>query len=162
MNEAGNFVAHSSKLKEGQLAPYFEGKSDEGILIKLTDFKQKKLLVYFYPKDSTPACTAEACSLRDAYAELKKKGVSILGVSADSEKSHQRFKQKNGLPFPLLVDSDLKIAKTFDVWGQKRLYGRIYEGLVRTSFLIDEKGLIQSIIHKVDTKNHAQQILALI
>jgi len=162
VKKAGKFIAHSSKLKEGQLAPYFEGKNANGELIKLTDFKNKKLLLYFYPKDSTPACTAEACSLRDGFTELRKKGVSVLGVSADSEKSHLKFALKNELPFSLLADTEREILKTYDVWGEKQLYGKVYEGIVRTSFLIDEKGLILNVIRIVDTKNHAQQVLALI
>ena len=162
VTEPGKFVAHTTKLKEGQDAPYFEGKNEKGELIKLTDFKQQKLLLYFYPKDSTPTCTDEACSLRDDFSELSKAGISVLGVSADTEKSHLKFSKKYGLPFSLIADTELQMIQAYDVWGQKMLFGRIYDGLVRTSFLIDENGLIRNIIRAVDSKAHAQQILSLI
>lgn len=162
MTEAGKFIAHSTKLKKGDIAPFFEGKNEKGELIKLSDFKNKNLLLFFYPKDNTPACTAEACSLRDHFTELKKAKVAVIGISADTEKSHAKFSLKNELPYSLIADTDREIIKNYDVWGQKMLYGRVYEGLVRTSFLINGEGIITDIIRTVDTKGHAQQILALI
>jgi len=150
-----------TELKEGQKAPFFEGTDQSGNIIKLDDFKGKKLLLYFYPKDDTPGCTNEACNLRDNYKDLLAKGFSIVGVSPDSEKSHQKFAGKYDLPFPLIADPDKKIIKDYGVWGEKKLYGKTSMGLLRTTFIISEEGIIEKIIKKVDTKNHSLQIYKL-
>lgn len=146
-------------LKEGDKAPAFEGKDQNGNLVRLSDFAGKKLIVYFYPKDDTPGCTAEACSLRDSYAELTAKGFAVVGVSTDSEKSHQKFIEKYNLPFTLISDPDRKVIEAFGVWGKKKFMGKEYDGIHRETFVIDENGIIQKVITKVDTKNHATQIL---
>ena len=148
-----------TKLKVGDKAPEFTGIDQDGKNISLTDFNGQKLILYFYPKDDTTGCTAEACNLRDNYDDLLKKGYVILGVSADDEASHKKFIAKYVLPFPLLADKDKKIIGLYDVWGEKNLYGKISMGILRTTFIIDEKGIIVEIISKVDTKNHTQQIL---
>ena len=148
-----------NKLSIGSQAPEFIGKDQDGNSIKLSDYKGKKLILYFYPKDNTTGCTAEACSLRDAYPDFMEKGYEVLGVSPDSEKTHQNFIGKYNLQFRLLADTDHKIAETYGVWGEKKMYGRSYMGIIRTTFVIDENGVIQQIITKVDTKNHANQIL---
>ncbi len=148
-----------TKLKEGDKAPAFRGKNENGKDISLDDFKGKKLILYFYPKDSTPTCTVEACNLRDNFAPLKEKGFEILGVSPDSAKRHQNFIRKHNLPFPLLVDENLSILKAYGVWGQKKMFGRAYDGVLRTTFVIDENGIIEKVIPKVEAKRHAQQIL---
>lgn len=147
-------------LKVGDKAPYFEGKDENGNIVKLTDFAGKKLVLYFYPKDSTPGCTAEACSLRDNYQILVKDGYSIIGVSKDSEKSHQKFIEKYNLPFPLIADTDTKILQDYECWGLKKFMGREYMGAIRKTFIIDPNGIITNIFDKVDTKEHAKQILA--
>lgn len=146
-------------LKEGDKAPAFEGKDQNGNLVRLSDFAGKKLIVYFYPKDDTPGCTAEACSLRDSYAELTAKGFAVVGVSTDSEKSHQKFIEKYNLPFTLISDPDRKVIEAFGVWGKKKFMGKEYDGIHRETFVIDENGIILKVITKVDTKNHATQIL---
>jgi thioredoxin-dependent peroxiredoxin len=146
-------------LKEGDKAPVFSGKDQNGNLISLNDFKGKKVVLFFYPKDNTPGCTAEACNLRDNYAELTKQGYEVIGVSADSEKSHEKFISKFNLPFPLIADTDKKIINDFGVWGPKKFMGREYDGIHRTTFVIDEKGIIERIINKVKTKDHTAQIL---
>jgi len=146
-------------LKVGSKAPAFKGKDQDGNSISLSDFKGKKLIVFFYPKDNTPGCTAEACSLRDNYALLQKNGFELLGISVDDEKSHQKFITKHSLPFPLLADSDQKVVNAYGVWVEKSMYGRTYMGTARKTFIIDETGKISSIIEKVDTKDHANQIL---
>jgi peroxiredoxin Q/BCP len=148
-----------TKLKVGDKAPEFNGIDQDGKLISLKDFKGRKLILYFYPKDDTPGCTAEACNLRDNYEDLLKKGFAIIGVSADNESSHKNFIAKYVLPFPLLADKDKKIIGIYDVWGEKNLYGKISMGILRTTFVINENGIIEEIITKVDTKNHTQQIL---
>lgn len=150
---------HITSLKVGAKAPDFKGKDQNGKLISLKDFKGKKLVLYFYPKDSTPGCTAESCNLRDNYPALLKKGYAIVGVSADNEKKHQKFIEKYSLPFPLLADVDKEVIKAYDVWGKKRFMGKVYDGIIRTTFVIDEKGIIEKIIIDVDTKNHTEQIL---
>lgn len=150
---------HQTSLQVGEKAPFFKVKDQDGKIISLDDFKGKKLVLFFYPKDDTPGCTAEACNLRDNYSELKKKGYSILGISANDEKSHQKFIKKHSLPFPLLADTDKKMCNDYEVWGEKSMYGKIFEGVVRTTFVIDEKGKIEKLITKVDTENHTQQIL---
>jgi len=146
-------------LKEGMKAPEFEGKDQNGKLVRLSDFRGKKLVLYFYPKDNTPGCTAEACNLRDNYNELIKKGFAILGVSPDPEKSHKNFAEKHALPFPLIADTDKKILQLYGAYGEKKMYGKTVKGVIRTTFIINEQGIIEKIIRKVDTKNHAQQIL---
>jgi peroxiredoxin Q/BCP len=151
---------HITGLKKGDKAPDFKGVDQNGENISLKDFKGKKLIIFFYPQDNTPTCTNEACNLRDNFSALKKKGFAIIGVSPDDEKKHQKFIQKFDLPFPLIADVDLKMIKAYDVWGTKKFMGRIYDGLVRTTFVIDEKGKIELVITKVDSKNHSEQILA--
>lgn len=146
-------------LKVGSKAPAFKGKDQDGNSISLSDFKGKKLIVFFYPKDNTPGCTAEACSLRDNYALLQKNGFELLGISVDDEKSHQKFITKHSLPFPLLADTDQKVVNAFGVWVEKSMYGRTYMGTARKTFIIDEEGKISNIIEKVNTKDHATQIL---
>ena len=149
-------------LKVGDAAPAFEAVNEKGEKVKLADFKGKKLALFFYPADNTPGCTAEACSLRDYYAELKQKGVEVLGVSPDSEKKHQGFIKKYNFPFSLLADTDLTILNDYGVWGLKKFMGREFDGVHRTTFLIDENGNIEQIIEKVDTANHAAQLLGLV
>ena len=150
-----------AELKEGMKAPYFEGKDQEGRLVKLTDFAGKKLVLYFYPKDNTPGCTAEACNLRDNHEDLIRKGFAVVGVSMDSEKSHRSFAEKYSLPFPLIADTERKILEDYGVYRAKKMYGKSFLGIVRSTFLIDEKGMIEKIISKVDTKNHSEQIFKL-
>lgn len=161
MKEAGSFVAHKTGLTKGTKAPYFEAKDQHGKRVCLNDFQEKSLILYFYPKDNTPACTATACSLRDNYKMLISRGYAVVGISADSEKSHNKFAQKYTLPFPILADTEMKIINDYDVWGTKMLFGRIYDGIVRTTFIIDGEGVIKQIINEVDTKQHAEQILSL-
>jgi peroxiredoxin Q/BCP len=149
------------QLKEGSKAPIFEGIDQDGKIIKLTDYIGKKVILYFYPKDNTPGCTAEACNLRDNYDSLIKKGFIVIGVSPDSEKSHKGFAGKYSLPFPLLADTSQKIMNDYGVWGEKKMYGKSYMGVLRTTFIIDEKGILEKIIQKVDTAGHTEQIFKL-
>jgi len=149
-----------TSLKIGDKAPQFEAKDQEGNTVKLTDYAGKKLVLFFYPKASTPGCTAEACDLRDNYQSFLAKGYDVLGVSADSEKKQQNFINKNELPFPLLADEDKAVIEAFNVWGPKKFMGKEYDGIHRTTFVIDEKGIIEDIILKVKTKAHALQILS--
>ncbi len=146
-------------LKVGDKAPNFETKDNQGIIRKLDDYSGKKLVVFFYPKASTPGCTAEACNLRDHYQTFQSKGYEILGVSADSEKRQQNFVQKHQLPFPLLADENRNVINGFGVWGPKKFMGREYDGIHRTTFVIDGNGIIENVISKVKTKDHASQIL---
>ncbi|MFD0975487.1 thioredoxin-dependent thiol peroxidase [Salinimicrobium gaetbulicola] len=146
-------------LKEGDNAPQFSAKDQDGKIHKLEDYKGKKLVVFFYPKASTPGCTAEACNLRDNWEQFKAQGYEILGVSADSEKRQQNFKNKYELPFPLLADEDKEVINAFGVWGPKKFMGKEYDGIHRTTFVIDENGKISEVISKVKTKDHAAQIL---
>lgn len=146
-------------LAKGTKAPYFEGKDENGNTVKLTDFTGKKLVLYFYPKDSTPGCTAEACDLRDNYERFLALGYNVIGVSRDSAASHQKFIAKHSLPFHLIADTDLTILKAYEAWGEKKMYGKVTEGTLRTTYVIDENGLIVDAINKVDTKNHTAQIL---
>ncbi len=146
-------------LKEGDKAPDFELKDQNGKLHRLADYRGKTVVVYFYPKDDTPGCTKEACSIRDNWAELKKRGIVVLGVSGDNEESHAAFAKKYNLPFPLLADTDRKVINAFGTWGEKSLYGKIMQGILRTTFIIDGTGTIVKVIGKVDTANHAQQII---
>ncbi|MDF2159350.1 thioredoxin-dependent thiol peroxidase [Algoriphagus sp. CAU 1675] len=146
-------------LEVGQKAPDFEAKNEKGELIKLSDYRGKKVILYFYPKDSTPGCTAQACNLRDNYDALQKAGYVVLGISSDSEKSHQKFIDKQALPFSLIADTDLKVHEAYGTWVEKSMYGRKYMGTARTTFVIDEEGTIEEIIDKVKTKEHTAQIL---
>jgi peroxiredoxin Q/BCP len=151
---------HMTHLKAGDKAPHFEGKDQDGNKISLTDFLGSKLVLYFYPKDDTAGCSAESCNLRDNYSLLKQQGYKILGVSADDEKSHQKFIKKYSLPFPLIADVDKKIINDYGIWGMKSMFGKEFEGIVRTTFIIDEKGIIEKVITQVDNANHTEQILA--
>jgi len=148
-----------SKPKQGDKAPAINAVDQNGNEISLEQFKGKKVVLYFYPKDDTPGCTAEACNLRDNYSELKKQGYQIIGVSADSDISHKKFIEKFNLPFPLIPDTDKRIIKDYGVWGPKKFMGRSFEGILRTTFIIDEKGIIENIITNVETKNHTDQII---
>lgn len=146
-------------LKVGDIAPDFAVNDQSGRQVKLSDFKGKKVVLYFYPKDNTPGCTAEACNLRDNYQALMKAGYVVLGVSKDDEKSHQKFIDKFELPFPLLADTEKDIHEKYGTWVEKSMYGRKYMGSARVTFLIDENGKIEEIIEKVKTKDHTAQIL---
>lgn len=146
-------------LKIGDQAPYFEGTDQNGEIIRLSDLKGRKLVLYFYPKDSTPGCTAEACDLRDNYHRFIEQGYAVVGVSRDSQASHQRFIAKYSLPFPLVSDPDTIILKLYDAWGEKKNYGKVSMGTLRKTYIIDENGIITDIVSKVDTKNHTAQIL---
>lgn len=147
------------KLQVGDKAPEFTTKDQDGNDVSLSDFKGKKVVLYFYPNDMTPGCTAEACSLRDNYKVLQKQGYVVLGISSNDEKSHKKFIAKEKLPFSLLADTDKSVHEKYGTWGEKSLYGRKYMGTLRVTFIIDEKGIIREVIEKVDTKNHASQIL---
>jgi peroxiredoxin Q/BCP len=147
------------ELQAGAQAPDFTAKDQNGQSVSLHDFTGKKVVLYFYPKDDTPGCTAQACNLRDNFSVLKAKGIEVLGVSVNSEKSHKKFEEKYTLPFTLLVDDAHALADAYGVWGEKKFMGRTYMGTHRVTFLIDESGKIAHIISKVDTKAHTQQIL---
>ncbi|SMG38368.1 peroxiredoxin Q/BCP [Marivirga sericea] len=147
------------ELNIGDKAPDFKAKDQDGNEIKLSDFKGKKVILYFYPKDNTPGCTAQACNLRDNYEELQKQGYVVLGVSQDSEKSHKKFIEKQSLPFQLIADEDHTVHNLYGTWGEKKMYGKTYMGTIRTTFVIDEKGAIADIVQKVKTKEHTAQIL---
>lgn len=146
-------------LKVGDKAPIFEGKDQNGNPISLNDFQGKKVVLYFYPKDNTPGCTAQSCNLRDNYKALLDNNYAVVGVSADSEKSHQNFIAKFDLPFPLISDTEKVVLEQYGVWQEKKNFGKTYMGIVRTTFVIDENGTIEEIIAKVDTKEHTEQIL---
>ena len=147
-------------LSVGDPAPDFTTTDQHGNPLTLSDYRGRKVVLYFYPKDDTPGCTAQACSLRDNYAELKQAGYEVLGVSVDPDTSHQKFITKYDLPFSLVADTDKSVVEAYNVWQEKSMYGRTYMGTVRKTFLIDENGRITNIIEKIDTKNHAQQILS--
>ena len=146
-------------LKEGDKAPTFTAKDQDGKTVKLADFKGKRVVLYFYPKDDTPGCTKEACSFRDADDVYNKKGIKVFGISTDSEKSHQKFISKFQLPFDLLADTDKDIVEKYGVWGEKSMYGKKYMGTLRKTFLIDEKGKIAKIFDKVNVAEHADEVL---
>ena len=146
-------------LKKGDKAPDFAGRDQDGKEVKLMDFKGSKLVLYFYPKDNTPGCTAEACDLRDNYLRFESMGYKIVGVSKDNEKSHKGFIEKFSLPFPLISDTETTILKAYEAWGRKKFMGREYDGIIRRTFVIDGNGIIADIIDKVDTKAHSKQIL---
>jgi len=148
-----------TSLQVGDAAPNFSGVDQDGNKHTLQDYKGKKLIVFFYPKASTPGCTAEACNLSDNYQELQKLGYEILGVSADSAKRQTNFKNKYDFPFPLLADEDKSVIEAFNVWGPKKFMGKEYDGIHRTTFVIDENGVLSQVIKKVKTKDHAAQIL---
>lgn len=148
-----------TNLKVGDKAPVFEGVNQNGEKIGLKDFAGKKLILYFYPKDNTPGCTDESCNLNDNYDAWLEKGFDVVGVSPDSEKSHQKFIEKFGLKFNLIADTEKEILEAYGVWGEKSMYGRKYMGVFRTTFVIDEKGVIEEVFEKVQTKDHTKQII---
>ena len=147
------------ELKVGDKAPDFEAKIQTGETIKLSDYQGKKVIMYFYPKDNTPVCTAQSCNLRDNYEMLQEQGYVVLGVSGDSEKSHVKFIEKQSLPFDLIADTEKEVHNLYGTWGEKKMYGKTYMGTLRTTFVIDEKGVISEIIEKVKTKDHTAQIV---
>lgn len=148
-------------LQKGDKAPEILGRDENGNEVRMADFKGKKLVLYFYPKDMTGGCTAQACSLRDANVELQRRGYAVLGVSVQDEKSHKKFIEKNQLNFPLIADTDNRLVEAFGVWGEKSMYGRKYMGTFRTTFIIDEQGVIEKVFlpKEIKTKAHAEQIL---
>ena len=147
------------RLNPGDKVPDFTVEDQDGNQVSLAGYKGKKLIVFFYPRANTPGCTAEACNLRDNYAALKNKGYELLGVSDDSKKKQSNFKKKYTLPFPLLADTDRKVINSFGVWGEKKFMGRVFDGIHRTTFMIDENGVVEKVIEKVDTEDHAAQLL---
>ncbi|HTS88459.1 MAG TPA: thioredoxin-dependent thiol peroxidase [Gemmatimonadales bacterium] len=147
-------------LQIGDSAPDFALPSDEGETVRLADLRGKKVVLYFYPKDDTSGCTTEACEFRDQWAAVKRAGAAVLGVSPDGTASHERFRRKYKLPFPLLADVDHSVAAAYGAWGEKRMYGRSYMGILRSTFIIDERGRIQAVFPKVKPKGHAQEVLA--
>ena len=149
-------------LKEGDKAPDFTAKDQNGEMVSLSDFRGKNVILYFYPKDDTPGCTAEACSFRDNYQAMLGKGFDVIGVSVDSEKSHKKFEKKYSLPFTLIADSDHKIVETYGLWGEKTMFGRKYMGTFRVTFVIGPDGVIKKVIDKVDTENASQQVTGLL
>ena len=149
-----------SHLQVGDLAPAIRARDENGEPVTLEEFRGKKVVLYFYPKDDTPGCTAEACDLRDNYAKFLDQGFEVIGVSADSEKSHTRFKNKYKLPFRLISDTDKKVLQDYGAWGEKQMYGKSYMGIIRKTFIINEEGYIEMIIEKVNTKEHSEQIFA--
>lgn len=149
----------ATHLKEGDKAPAFSGKDQNGDKVSLSSYKGQKVVLYFYPEDDTPTCTIQACNLRDNYALLKKEGFAVLGVSPDQEKDHKKFEEKYQLPFTLIADPDHSIIDKYGVWGEKQLYGRKYMGLFRTTFIIDEKGVIDKIYLRPKNKEHAEEIV---
>ncbi len=148
-----------NRINEGENAPQFEAKDQNGNTVKLSDYKGKKVVLYFYPKDNTPTCTVEACNLRDNYQLLQEKGIEIIGVSADSAKKHQNFIGKYDLPFALLADTDLEVINAFGVWGEKKFMGRTFDGIHRVTYVIDEDGKVIKRFDKVNSKRHSEEIL---
>jgi peroxiredoxin Q/BCP len=149
----------ATHLQEGDKAPAFTGSNEAGEKVSLHHFKGQKVVLYFYPQDDTPTCTVQACNLRDHYADLQREGYKVIGISPDDAQSHQKFKTKYKLPFTLIADADHKIIDAYGVWGEKNLYGRKYMGLHRTTFVINEKGIIEKILRKPRSKVHAEEIL---
>ncbi|MFA0963745.1 thioredoxin-dependent thiol peroxidase [Roseivirga sp. BDSF3-8] len=147
------------KLSPGDKAPEFEAKDQNGETVRLSDYKGKKVVLYFYPRDNTPGCTAQACNLRDNYQALQEAGYEILGVSSDDEKSHKKFIEKQELPFRLIADTDKAVHEKYGTWVEKNMYGRKYMGTARTTFIIDEEGVISEVVAKVKTKDHTAQVL---
>ena len=147
-----------ANLKEGNKAPNFTGVDQNGESVSLDQYKGKKVVLYFYPKDNTPGCTAEACNLRDNYSDLLEKGMNVIGVSPDSEESHKKFIKKFDLPFRLISDPDKEILKLYEAWGEKKLYGKTYDGVLRKTYIISEDQTIEKIFEKVKTKDHTNQI----
>ena len=150
-----------NKLSIGSALPAFTGIDQNGEELNASSFNGKRLVIYFYPKDNTPGCTAQACSLRDDYSLLTENNITILGVSADSVSSHKKFIDKFNLPFPLISDTDKVLLNLFGVWGEKKFMGKVYDGIHRTTFLFDESGVLISVIEKPNTKNHSSEILAI-
>jgi peroxiredoxin Q/BCP len=146
-------------VKEGDAAPEFEARDAEGNTVRLSDLRGQKVALYFYPKDDTPGCTKEACSLRDGHAELSRRGIKVIGVSTDDEKSHRKFAEKYSLPFTLLADTDHKVADAYGVYGEKKFMGRTYDGVHRKTFLIDEEGRVRKVFDKVNVEEHADEVL---
>jgi thioredoxin-dependent peroxiredoxin len=146
-------------IKEGDAAPDFEARDAEGNTVKLSDLRGQKVALYFYPKDDTPGCTKQACSLRDGYAELEQRGIKVLGVSTDDEKSHQKFAAKYDLPFTLIADTDHAVADRYGVYGEKQFAGKTYMGVSRKTFLIDEQGQIKKVFDKVNVEQHADEVM---
>jgi thioredoxin-dependent peroxiredoxin len=155
----GKFQKHRTRLKAGDKAPVIHGILQDGSEIDMNQFRGKKVVLYFYPEDNTAGCTAQACSLRDNYTYMLKAGYAVIGVSADSVSKHQKFIKKYDLPFPLIADEKRALINAYDVWGKKQFMGRIYDGIIRTTFIIDEKGIIEEVISDIDTVEHAAQIL---
>ena len=155
-------MAENKGLKAGDKAPAFTLKNTEGKTVKLSDFKGKKVALYFYPKDMTPGCTKEACGFRDDYAELKKRGVEVVGLSADDQALHQKFTEKYSLPFTLLTDADHSVMEKYGAWGEKNMYGKKIVGVLRSTFIIDEEGRIAHIFRKVKTDTHSQDVLKVV
>jgi peroxiredoxin Q/BCP len=149
-------------LKEGTMAPDFTLVADGGGEVTLSDYRGKQVVLYFYPKDDTPGCTTEACNFRDDYSEILAAGAVVLGVSPDTIKSHDKFKGKYDLPFPLLSDPDHEIAEQYGAWGEKKMYGRTYMGIIRSTYVIDRDGKIVKVFPKVRPKNHSQEVLAVL
>jgi peroxiredoxin Q/BCP len=146
-------------VKEGEAAPDFEARDAEGATVKLSDLRGQKVALYFYPKDDTPGCTKEACSLRDGHSELTRRGIKVIGVSTDDEKSHRKFAEKYSLPFTLLADTDHKVADAYGVYGEKQFMGKKYMGVTRKTFLIDEQGRVRKVFDKVNVEEHADEVL---
>ena len=155
-------AAESKELNIGDKAPAFSLKNTEGIPVKLSDYKGKKVVLYFYPKDMTPGCTKEACGFRDDFAQLKKRGVEVIGVSGDDQNSHQKFTEKYSLPFTLLSDPDHEMMQQYGAWGEKSMYGKKFMGVLRITYVIDEQGRIAHIFKKVKTETHSQDVLQVI
>lgn len=154
--------AENAELQAGDKAPAFSLKNTEGKIVRLADYKGRKVVLYFYPRDMTPGCTKEACGFRDDYAQLKKRGVEVLGVSGDDQASHQKFTEKYALPFTLLSDPDHSMMEKYGVWGEKNMYGRKMMGVLRTTFVIDEQGRIAHVFRKVKTDTHSKDVLAVL
>lgn len=147
------------QLREGDIAPVFNGVNQDGKMLSLQDFRGKRLILYFYPKDNTPGCTAESCNLNENYDELTKRGFEVVGVSPDGADKHQKFIAKYNLAFNLIADTEKEILQAYGAWGEKKLYGKVYDGVLRTTFVISEEGIIEKIFRKVKTKDHTNQIL---